>query len=349
MPLTKTTGVVALALVALWARDAAAQAPTLTVAANGAAVAIAWTPVAGASIYNIVVSGSLNADVNLPASITRVVVNAPAGSYTLRVRGAAAGQFGPFSNAATVTVGGSPAPAPCQPAAPSVTATVNGPSVTVNWGAVSGASGYSVQYSRFAGGTELVQNTTQTSHTQFVGLVGTFFVRVVAVTPCGSATSAEASFTISSLTGNLPRTPDPAPGQLLPKPSYGQSVVTQIAQQYGSDLRNSCVEQGGNNIFLYRVLSALRQRDSRWGLNQKRGNQGMSQDIVTYNPTAGPDNTAQQIYLFDTIGGHCGSSPSWNWGDVTDVTWEAGGAGLCSNRYCALWYIPQQYYQAGFQ
>lgn len=350
MKLTKTTGVVAVAILALCAAEAAAQAPALTVSANGATVTINWTGVPGATGYNLVVSGSLTADVNLPASVTNIVVNAPAGTYNLRVRATAGGQAGPFSNTATVTVGGAP-PTPCQPTAPTISTAVNGGVVTVSWAAVPGATGYALQFSRFSGGTELVQQTAQTSYIQFVGMMGTFYVRVVAVTPCGNATSTEAAFTITSLVGDLPRTADPAPGTILPRPTYGQSVVTQLAAQYPGDLRNSCEETGGNHMFMFRVVSALRQRDSRWGLNQKRGNQGLSQDIVTYNPTAGPDNTAQQIYLWDMIGGHCGPSPTWNWADVTQATWDGGaqGGNGCANRWCALWYMPQQYFQLGFQ
>jgi hypothetical protein len=196
-----------------------------------------------------------------------------------------------------------------------------------------------------------VQNTAQTSYVQFVGMVGTFYVRVVALSPCGNTPSSEASFTITTLVGNLPRTPDPAAGTILPRPNYGQDIVIALSNQYRGDLINSCVEHGGNNVFMYRVVNALRQRDSRWGMNQKRGNQGLSQDIVTYNPTALPDAQAAQIYLYDIIGAHCGSSPTWNWADVTAATWQAGQARTpgCSNEWCALWFIPQQYFQMGFQ
>jgi hypothetical protein len=350
MKLTKTTGMVAVALLALCAAEAAAQAPALSVSANGPTVTITWTAVPGATGYNLVVSGALTANVNLPASITNIVVNAPPGAYNLQVRGTAAGQAGPFSNTASVTVGGT-APAPCQATAPSITTAVNGGVVTVSWGAVPGATGYAVQFSRVAGGTELVQQTTQTAYVQFVGMMGTFYTRVVALTPCGNATSTEAAFTITTLVGNLPRTPDPAAGQLLPVPNYLQEVVTAMASQYPGDLRNSCAETGGNNVWMFRVVNALRQRDSRWGMNQKRGNQGLSQDIATYNGTAVPDQQAQQIYLFDIVSGHCGGNPGPNWTDVTAGTWQAGQARTsgCANAWCALWYIPQQYFQVGFQ
>lgn len=351
MKLIRHTGLAAFAcaLLAFAAADAAAQAPTLTASANGAIVTINWTAIPGATGYNLVVTGSLNANVNLPASVTNIVVNAPAGTYTVQVRATAGSVASAFSNAASVTVGSTP-PVPCgPPAAPTVTTAVNGGTVTVNYGAVAGATGYLVQFSRFPGATELQRSTNATSFPQFVGLIGTFYVRVVALTPCGNVTSQEAAFTIATLAGSGPRTPDPAPGTLLPAPRYGQDVVIATANAYGGDLQNSCVETGGNNVFMFRVLNALRQRDSRWGLNNKRGNQGLSQDIVTYNPGAVPDAEATQVYLFDIIGGHCGGNPTWNWGDVTDVTWAGGAAGLCSNFYCARWLIPAEYYRMGFQ
>ncbi len=156
-------------------------------------------------------------------------------------------------------------------------------------------------------------------------MVGTFYVRVVAVTPCGNADVDRKSPSRSLRSSATSRAhPIRRPGTLLPKPTYGQDVVIAMAQQYGFDLRNSCEETGGNHVFMFRVVNALRQRDSRWGMNQKRGNQGLSQDIATYNPTSLPDAQAQQIYLWDMIGGHCGGNPTWNWGDVTAATWQGG-------------------------
>jgi hypothetical protein len=349
MKLTKTTGLVAVALLALCAREAAAQAPALTSTVNGSSVRLDWTAVAGATSYELDVTGSLVVTAQIPTLF--VQVNAPAGTYNVRVRGRNGATAGPYSNTVTVTVGGAPAPGPCQPTAPSATASVNGGVVTVNWGAVPGATGYVVQFSRFSGGTELSQATAQNAYVQFVGMVGTFYARVVAVTPCGNAVSTEVAFTIDSLVGNLPRTPDPAPGTILPPPTYLQSVVTAMAQQYPGELRNSCAETGGNNVWMFRVVNALRQRDSRWGMNQKRGNQGLSQDIGAYNGTALPDAQAQQVYLFDIISGHCGGNPGPNWTDVTAGTWSAGQAGTpgCANAWCALWFIPQQYFQLGLQ
>src|SRR5688500_1680676 len=80
-----------LTLSTCWAADAAAQAPVLSASANGQSVSIEWTSLAGALGYNIqagtAVGASDVASVNLPASITRIVVTAPVGTYYLRVRG----------------------------------------------------------------------------------------------------------------------------------------------------------------------------------------------------------------------------------------------------------------------
>jgi hypothetical protein len=127
---------------------------------------------------------------------------------------------------------------------------------------------------------------------------------------------------------------------VLPLPSYGESVVQAMANAYRGDLENSCVEHGGNNVWLYRVVNTLRQRDSRWGLNWKRGNRGdMSQDIVTYNYGSNPDEDTTDVYIVDAIGGHCGGGPDWAWFDQTGATRNGGGIGR--------WTL-QPYLRAGF-
>lgn len=350
----------AFALLASSATHAAAQAPVLTVTASGATVTINWTNLAaqGAVGYNLVVGstsgGAQIANVNLPASITNIVVAAPAGTYFLRVRGLAVSGFGPYSNEASVTVGNS-APGPCvQPSTPTISTTVSGLSVTVDWGASTGAAGYRVEFSLTPTGTNLVQTVgagTQ-SFNQYVGMAGTFYVRVVAVNGCGTATSSTVAFTTGSAgptpPGSGPRTPDPAPGQLLPRPAYVAAVVEAMARAYPGDLYNSCREHGGNNVFMFRVLQALRQRDTRFGLNFKRGHYGdLSQDIISYNPTDRPDDRESRIYLWDIIGGHCGDRPGPNWTDVTEATWTQRGNPACGTEWCAMWTI-EPYLRAGF-
>ncbi|MGQ0734580.1 MAG: hypothetical protein ACT4QD_13110 [Acidobacteriota bacterium] len=339
----------ALILGGLFATEAAAQPPVLAFSQNGNRVTLNWTPVAGATAYDLIVTGTIAGQFSLPASLTSVSVDAPPGSYNVQVRGTAGSVQGPLSNIIAILIG--VVPPPCTPpVAPTATAVVTGGSVTINWTAIAGASSYTVQFSRFPGGTELSVNAsaTQTSVGQYVGLVGTFYARVVVITPCGNATSAEVAFTVTDLTSGGPRTPDPAPGQLLPVPGYGASVVQSVAGQFPGDLFNSCREHGGNNNFMFRVLSELRKRDSRWGLNDKRGQAGdLSQDIISYNPTNRPDNGESQIYLFDIIFSHCGSNPGWNWADVTAATWAGRGSSACGTEWCARWTIDA-YVRAGF-
>ena len=115
------------------------------------------------------------------------------------------------------------------------------------------------------------------------------------------------------------RTPDPAPGQQLPVPSYGEAVVQQVAAQYPNALRNSCQDNGGTWEFMDRVVDALRQHDSRWGYNGKRGNPNdPSQDVVAYHWGRGADQNSPNVYAFDIIGSHCSPNPSPAWLNITD-------------------------------
>ncbi len=127
----------------------------------------------------------------------------------------------------------------------------------------------------------------------------------------------------------LPRAANPPPGQQLPLPGYGAGIVDQLARERPDLLRASCREHGGNNRFMFETVRRLRQRDTRWGLNWKRGNRGdLSQDIVNYNYGSEPDEGTRNVYIIDMIGGHCGPNPGPNWGDQTRATREAGTIGI---------------------
>ena len=309
--------------------------PYLTVTASGSTVTIQWTSINEALGYFIQVGtapGAANiVEAHLPNSVTKIVTWAPNGTYYLRVRATAGALAGDFSNEASVTVGG---PICNPPPGPIASATVQGPSVTINWSG-GNATGYRVEFSRYPGTTELAHNVlpTTTSFTQSVPVLGTFYARVVGVNACGSTPGNEVPFTITNIGGSGPRTPDPPPGEMLPIPPYGASVVQSVAAAYPGDLANSCA----TNTWLFRVVQALRQRDSRWGLNWKRMVVGdMSQDVVTYNFSAEPDEGTTNVYAFDVIVGHCGHNPGWNWLNITDPN----GAG-------AKWTL-QPYLAAGF-
>src|SRR6476646_185133 len=96
----------ALALLAVSSREAAAQAPTVTASANGSVVTVQWTAVPGATGYQISVTGSFSGVVNVPGSTTSFVVTPPAGTYNVVIFATAGSTIGPASNTASVTVGG---------------------------------------------------------------------------------------------------------------------------------------------------------------------------------------------------------------------------------------------------
>jgi hypothetical protein len=128
MKLMRSIGLMAVAfgLLGLSAVDAAAQAPTVTWQQSGASLRLEWTAVAGATQYDLMVSGAVNGAVTIPTNF--LVVNAPAGTYVVQVRGRNGGTVGPLSNPVTITMGGGgAAPGGCLPlTAPPATASVSG-------------------------------------------------------------------------------------------------------------------------------------------------------------------------------------------------------------------------------
>lgn len=357
MKLIQKIGLVAVAvsILALSARQAEAQppyTPTLTVTVNGNIVSIQWTPVNEAQGYTVQAGyapGSPLISVNVPAGTTGGVINpAPNGVYYLRVRAYAGPYPGPWSNEveAVVPNGGGGGPCTDPPPAPNVVAQVNGPVVNIGWNAIPGAIGYQVQYSRTPGTTELAQNVGAggVSHQQYIPMLGTFFARVVVANACGMATSSEVAFTITDLSGNGPRTPNPPPGQMLPLPGYGEAVSLQVAQANPGDLHNAC----GSRTYLYKLVRELRKYDTRWGLNYKRGWHELSSDIVTYNGTDEPDNGADHIYLVDVVSAICeGNRWNWDWQNTTSKTWAAAGSSECGTHWCAKWTLDP-YLAAGY-
>lgn len=347
-------------VVVLAASEAAAQAlppaPEVTVTVSGRSVTIEWTPVPGAWGYIAQVGSERGANdiipsIPFPASHTRVAItNAPPGTYYLRIRGFAGSIVGPFSDDVEITVGApppspsppSPPASPCDITATTVTTVVGGPTVGVSWTPVPGTIGYRIEFSYTPDGVDLVQTVepNATWFSQYVGMVGTFYVRVVAGNHCRIVESETLPFSITDLNGTGPRTPDPPSSQRLPLPSYGLSVVQRIAARYPWDLFNSCVEHGGTRAFMYRVLHELRRYDARWGLNWKRGNRGdLSPDVVNYHYGAGPSEDSTDVYIIDIIGGHCGSRPYPTWIDQTQKTIDKGEIGR--------WTL-QPYLTAGF-
>jgi hypothetical protein len=137
---------------------------------------------------------------------------------------------------------------------------------------------------------------------------------------------------VPSIPSSGRRAPDPPPGGRLPLPD-GYGTVVAVANQYPSFLFNSCQDHGGTWDFMNVLIDTLRQSDTRWGYNWKRGRVGdPSLDIADYNYGAGADEGTTNVYIIDVLGGHCGSSPSPSWNDVTAATINGGGIGRWTGR-----------------
>ena len=286
---------------------------------NGTGVLISWQPGGGGpATYKLRVGvtpgGSELGAMTTVATGLAVGSGVPPGTYYLAVSAVNAG--GVSGEATTVLV--MPSGGACDaPPAPALITSNWGTFLTASWTPVPGAAGYLLHAAGpgintavgFGGGT-----------TSFVypGLpVGTWSFGIQARFSCG-AYGAVGSSVLNMDGGSLrmePRAPDPADHADL---GYAPGIIRDIAAAYGGDLNNSCLEHGGNNRWLFRVVKALRERDKRWGLNWKRANIGdMSQDVITFNWGTDPDEGTFKLRAFDVIGGHCGSRPGWQFSEIT--------------------------------
>ena len=121
------------------------------------------------------------------------------------------------------------------------------------------------------------------------------------------------------------------PGETRKPRPNDSAIVRAVANAFPGALRTSCQDHDGPGAwnFLDRTIDALRAKDGRYGYNCKRGNcNDPSHDVASYfygNHDA--FEGSPQVYIFDLIAGHCGSSPSPFWGDVTDITNSSGTIG----------------------
>jgi len=113
-----------------------------------------------------------------------------------------------------------------------------------------------------------------------------------------------------------------------PRPNHS-AIARAVASQFPGLLRNSCQEHGGSWEYMDRTVDALRAVDGRYGYNAKRGNMNdPSVDVVSYFYGNHLEfQGSPQVYIFDIIGGHCGSDPFVVWTDVTDITFQSGTLG----------------------
>lgn len=117
----------------------------------------------------------------------------------------------------------------------------------------------------------------------------------------------------------------------LPLPDHSW-VVDEVHAANPGLIDQSCVDSGGNWLFLEAVVARLQVEDPRWGYNWKRGVVGdASQDVVDYHYGSGERELSTDVYIIDMIVGHCGDDPQPGWTDVTQATLDGGTVGMWSS------------------
>ncbi len=253
----------------------------------------------------------------LPPSTSISVSGVPPGSYWVRVYAVnASGRSNPSNEVRLdVPVGGGCTP----PSASGLNVNVSGNTVAFGWTPIGGVASYRLEVGTGPAGPMVASQTLPASTTSIAypgAPAGTFYARVVTVSPCGAeSASAVVAFSVAGGGGPTPggpRTPNPpapSPPNHLPLPNMS-ALVTHMANAYRAEFNASC----GNNTWLFRLVRELRKYDTRWGLNWKRAVVGdMSQDVITYNYGAEADEGTFWVYVVDVIGAHCGGSPYPTW------------------------------------
>ena len=122
--------------------------------------------------------------------------------------------------------------------------------------------------------------------------------------------------------------PEPEPEDKPPLPNES-SLVAALAATYPLVFADSC----GDWEFMDLLVDALRENDTRWGYNGKRGNvHDPSPDCVAYHWGSGPREGSTEVYIVDVIMGHCGLDPRPAWIDQTQATADAGTIGRWTGR-----------------
>lgn len=309
----------------------------LTTYINGRTAMVTWAPGTGGGNPSSFVlhAGSAPGGTDIgvfPLGLgTQLTVpNLGAGTYHLRLFALNAGGASGPSNDAVIEM---PAGGGCSvPPALGFTTMTFGRFVQLAWQPVPTAQ-YRMDVSAVPGGPVVLSQAFApgSSMLSVTGApIGTFYGKLTTGFSCGTqSTGTEQAIVVDGAPPPGPRAPDPAPGQQLPVPNWGQDVIFRLAAERPDLLAQSCVEHGGNNRFMFEAVRRLRAIDNRFGLNWKRGNHGdLSQDIVNYNWGRESDEGTQQVYLFDIIGGHCGSNPTPFWQNQTGATRDAGTIGI---------------------
>ena len=135
-----------------------------------------------------------------------------------------------------------------------------------------------------------------------------------------------------------PRPADPPAGTRLPLPD-ARPFINAASGRLGT--LSSCPNgrKYENNPWLDALVDSLRAVNSRWGYNGKptrsAGDNGgfpviAAGDEIAYHYGAGASLNSRDVYLIDTLAGHCGANPSTTYRDFTG---EEPGFWTGANRF----------------
>lgn len=344
-PLTLRVRLVLLAAAALAViatpslRAATPTAPTnLTAAVNGLSVSFVWGASANNPTQYILQAGFAPGQtaITVPLSGAQTTFNASAsaGTYYVRVVAVNAdGTSAPSNEVTVVLTTGCAAPS----APLNLRAIIRGTEAYVFWrrplaGTV---SSYSLQVGNAAGQTFTQFITSGTTLNANVAS-GTFFLRVVANSACGSSpVSNELQIAFPS---NTVRVADPVPGTTLGMPDV-QALIARIHNENPGLINQSCPtgRKYENNPWQDRMIDRLREYDTRFGYNGKptrtaADNNGFpviaAGDEITFFAGAGAAQGSRGVYAIDILFGHCGPTPSLTYRDFTgeeEAFWTGAG------------------------
>jgi hypothetical protein len=333
---------IAALIVTVGAMSLRAAAPTvpsnLTASVNGLFVTLSWGASANNPTEYVLQAGAAPGQTFfeqvLNGSTTTFSASAGAGTYYVRVIARNADGTSAPSNEVTVVLTSGCA-APSVPL--NLRAIIRGTEAFVFWrrSATGTVSNYVLQAGGAPGGTFTQFPTAGTTLNANVPS-GTYFLRVIATSPCGN--SAASNEIVVSFPSNTVRVPDPDPGTVLGMPDVA-ALIARIHNENPALINQSCPtgRKYENNPWQDRIIDRLRQYDTHFGYNAKPNRSAVDNngfpviaagDEITFFAGSGVAQGSPAVYAIDILFGHCGPTPELTYRDFTgqeDAIWTGAG------------------------
>lgn len=323
--------------------QAAPGAPSdLTYLLSGIDLSVIWTHATGAFTHYVVdvavapggplIAQYSTATIASPAKLPERLAalrnpSAPTGTYYVKIAGANGAVLGSYSPEIAITIPGT-CVAPGTPT--NLTAIVRGVNSWIAWNAGTGGTptAYVLQAStqsgaNFAGG--FVGQAAFGAAAFNVALpAGTYYLRAYSANPCGTSGFSN-EIAVTAGVDTPATTPAPATGR-LPLFDFFGDVQRLSAQAQANGLMNasvSCPSRPGYsdsdiearkvnlNGYINYIVDNLRLIDRRFGYNAKDPRSGaplnavIAGDEVSYHYGRDSALRSPNVYLIDTLGGHC--------------------------------------------